>query len=49
LITSACLLAGSALLITGHHRLGTTLFVLAVVGILVHWVADAYRSLRRKR
>jgi ubiquinone biosynthesis protein len=49
LIASACLLAGSALLITGHHRLGTTLFVMAIVGVLVHWVADAYRSLRRKR
>jgi ubiquinone biosynthesis protein len=49
LIASACLLAGSALLIKGHSRLGTTLLCVAVIGILMHWIADAYRSLRRKR
>ncbi|HTV21824.1 MAG TPA: AarF/UbiB family protein, partial [Polyangiaceae bacterium] len=49
LITSACLLAGSALLIQGHHRLGTLLLCLALAGISIHWVADAYRSVRRKR
>jgi ubiquinone biosynthesis protein len=49
LITSACLLAGSALLIQGHHQLGTLLLCLAFVGISIHWVADAYRSVRRKR
>jgi len=49
LIASACLLAGSALLIRGHKTLGTFLLCLALVGILMHWIADAYRSLRRKR
>ncbi len=49
LIASACLLAGTALLIKGHFRLGTLLLCMALVGTLIHWVADAYRSLRRKR
>jgi hypothetical protein len=49
MIASACLLAGTALLIEGHPRLGTLLLMLALIGILMHWIADAYRGLRRKR
>ncbi len=49
LIASACLLAGSGLLMQGHHRLGATLLSLALAGVFMHWLADAYRSLRRKR
>lgn len=49
LVASACLLAGSALIMQDHTRLGTTLLALALAGVLLHWVADAYRSLRRRR
>jgi ubiquinone biosynthesis protein len=49
LIASACLLAGSALLISNHHRLGTLLLCVALVGVMLHWTADAYRSWNRKR
>jgi ubiquinone biosynthesis protein len=49
LVASACLLSGSALIMRDHRELGTTLIALAVAGVLLHWVADAYRSLRRRR
>jgi hypothetical protein len=32
-----------------HRQLGTTLLGLAMAGVLLHWIADAYRSLRRRR
>lgn len=48
LMSSACLLAGTALVIRDHHRLGTLLLCAALVGILLHWAADAYRSWNRK-
>jgi ubiquinone biosynthesis protein len=49
MIASACLLAGSALLMRGHDKLGAALLSLALGGVFIHWVADAYRSLRRRR
>jgi ubiquinone biosynthesis protein len=49
LLASACLLAGSALLIMGHQRLGTLLLCAALGGVVLHWAADTYRSARRKR
>lgn len=49
LVTSACLLTGTALVIQGHPRLGALLLCMAFAVISIHWLADAYRSVQRKR
>jgi ubiquinone biosynthesis protein len=49
LVGSACLLAGTALLIVGRHGLGTLLLCMALGGVVMHWAADAYRGFGRKR
>jgi ubiquinone biosynthesis protein len=48
LTASACLLAGTALLIVGHHRLGSVLLSVALAAVTLHWLADAYRGRRRR-
>jgi ubiquinone biosynthesis protein len=49
LVASACLLAGALLLTGGHGALGKTLMVLALVGSMLHWMADIYRQPRARR
>jgi ubiquinone biosynthesis protein len=49
LVASACLLAGTALLINGYPRLGATLLIGALLAIVAHWLGDTYRRLRRRR
>lgn len=49
LVTSACLLTGTALVIQDHPRLGALLLCMAFAVISIHWLADAYRSVQRKR
>jgi ubiquinone biosynthesis protein len=49
LLASACLIAGSALLIQDHDKLGTALLGAAIGGVLFHWAADVYRNFGRRR
>lgn len=49
LVASASLLAGTALVIQGHPRLGATLLIAALLAIVAHWLGDTYRRLRRRR
>jgi ubiquinone biosynthesis protein len=49
LLASACLLAGALLLTQGHGTLGKALLVLALVGSVLHWMADIYRQPRARR
>ncbi|HKO95143.1 MAG TPA: AarF/ABC1/UbiB kinase family protein, partial [Polyangiaceae bacterium] len=49
LVASACLLAGTALLIEGYPQLGATMLIGAMLGVLAHWLGDTYRRLRRRR
>jgi ubiquinone biosynthesis protein len=48
-LTSACLLSGTALLLKDHPRLGTTLLLLALSGVVLHWLSDNYRRFLRRR
>ncbi len=49
LLASASLLAGTALLLSGRDKLGTTLLMLALGGVVLHWLSDNYRRFRRRR
>jgi ubiquinone biosynthesis protein len=49
LVASACLLAGTALVIEDYPRLGATLIIGALLAIVAHWLGDTYRRLRRRR
>jgi hypothetical protein len=49
LVASACLLAGALLLTQGHGALGKVLMALALVGSVLHWMADIYRQPRARR
>jgi ubiquinone biosynthesis protein len=48
MVSSACLLAGAALLFTDHAPLGQVLMGLALTVVVTHWLRDAYRSLRQR-
>jgi ubiquinone biosynthesis protein len=48
-LASACLLSGTALILRGHEPLGTVLILLALSGVVFHWLADNYRRFRRRR
>jgi ubiquinone biosynthesis protein len=49
LVASACLLAGTALLLSGREKLGILLMVLALSAVVLHWLSDNYRRFRRRR
>ncbi|MEO8180794.1 MAG: AarF/UbiB family protein [Deltaproteobacteria bacterium] len=48
-LASACLLSGTALLLRDHGELGTALILLALVGVVFHWLSDNVRRFRRRR
>jgi len=49
LLCSACLLSGTALLLGNHHPLGIALLLLALGGVIFHWLSDNWRRFRRRR
>jgi len=49
LLSSACLLSGTLLVVRDYERLGGTLLGLALLGVVLHWFTDIYRGMRRRR
>lgn len=47
-VSSACLVTGAALQTQGREPLGLGLMLFALVVVLGHWLADAYRGLKRR-
>jgi len=48
-LASAFLLCGTALLIKDYERLGALLLLLALGGVVFHWLSDNYRRFLRRR
>jgi ubiquinone biosynthesis protein len=47
-VASSCLVTGAGLLVMGKDRMGTTLMLVALLVIVIHWLIDGYRSFTRR-